>query len=79
MAPRITRPTRKRPAPFTHGGAREGAGRKPKPEAERAAAFLNIRMTADLRAALDAYAAGKGLTTSAAVVALITRATRKAA
>lgn len=65
---------RRRPA--THGGAREGAGRKPNADGARDAT-LSVRLPAELRDALDSWAEARGLTTSAAIVKLVTSATRR--
>lgn len=70
-APKSARKTKAAPAKAQHGGAREGAGRKKAPAGTTKAASVTVRLTADQRAQLDAYASSRGLSTSAAIVALI--------
>ena len=58
--------------PSTHGGRRDGAGRKPSPSGARAC-LLSIRIPCDLRARLESYARHHGLSLASACIAWLDR------
>ena len=67
--------TQKKPT-GKNGGVRPGAGRKPKPEGEKAVT-VSLSLPAQMHAKLSLFADSKGLTVNDAIREMITKSTRK--